>query len=168
MDNNLQSLSDTTHDLFAFYLSAATVVMHQRVIYSTEHISKKVCQSTVPTWSDRRLMLYILYSLVWLVRIILKYYADRLCLHVSVQTISINIGTLIPQNILPLKCWRDFSCHFPQWVMYWIIFMFLHSFVHICSFLSIWLFGPVQSDAPSAFVFLMLFFLCLRIIAISL
>lgn len=37
--------------------------MHQRVIYSTKHISEKVCQFTVPTWSHRLIMLYILFSL---------------------------------------------------------------------------------------------------------
>lgn len=34
------------------------------------------------------------------------------CLHIWLHSLSLNIRTLIPQDILPLKCWRDFS--FPQ------------------------------------------------------
>ena len=47
------------------------------------------------------------------------------CLQISVQPISINIWTLIPQNIVPLKCWRDFAYHFS---LYWI-------HLHICTYL---------------------------------
>lgn len=123
---------------------ADTVFMHQRVVYS--NISYKVWQLTLPTWSHGLLMLYILSYLavhfciwrVYMTVIILKYYtlcmivSENGCVHISVQTISINIWTLVPQNILPLKCWRDFSCHLPQWVMYCICLISdIHYFVHI-------------------------------------
>lgn len=61
------------------------------------------------------------------------------CLQISVQTISMNIRTLIPQNILPLKCWRDCSCHFPQWVLnLFLIYDFVHIFVFFFIFGQCW------------------------------
>lgn len=46
---------------FAIYVPAATVYMHQRVVYSTKHISKKVRQFTVPTWSQTYNAVHIIF-----------------------------------------------------------------------------------------------------------
>lgn len=99
---------------FGVYLPAAAVFMHQRVS-ALPHTSKKVRQFTVPTRSHRLIVLYILFSLevhflymrcsmtcLDYIEVLYCMYdcVRNGCLHIRVQTISINTSKYVTSEVL--------------------------------------------------------------------
>lgn len=167
VDDGLQSLADTAQYLMLFTSQQLQFYAPKSCPLYQTHFKESVpihCAYKVSQTYDVVYIIFFSSTFLYMKGLTCKEYTEVLylcdcvrngCLHISVQTISINIWTLIPQNILPLKCWRDFSCHFPQWVMYWPCLHFWHTVLYIC-FLFMYLINWTcwESNAPPAFVFL--------------
>lgn len=147
---------------------ADTVFMHQSCLLW--HISYRFCQFILPTWSHRLLMLYILSSLeyifvyegftwLWLYSSIILYVwlcQKWLCTDLSPNYTNKYMNTRTSKYFTS-EVLKGFFLPFTSVSNVLHLSNFRHTLFCTYFLCCIWLmlFGPVQSDVPSDFVFLM-------------